>query len=128
MVVKALTVEDIYYMRGIVSSVLVTNSPALIEQALKSSDYRVKAAGCVLAKWHGKEYFEDLFNGLTDDSDLVRQASRESLIYLNHTMTRQRVDFGPFPGELSNEGPCASQSMWKAQFRVAENKINQKKE
>ena len=42
--------QDIQYMRGIVQSILVTNSTAMVAQALKSEDYRVKAAGCVLAR------------------------------------------------------------------------------
>ena len=71
-VVKALSAQDVQYMRGIVQSILVTDSKAMVEQALKSEDFRVKAAGCVLARRCGKEYLEELFEGLADDSDLVR--------------------------------------------------------
>jgi len=119
--------QDIQYMRSIVQSILVTNSTAMVAQALKSDDYRVKAAGCVLARRCGKEYLEDLFDGLVDDNDLVRQVSRESLYILNYMMTKKKVDFGPLPGEQSNASACASQSLWKAHFRINENAVNNKK-
>ena len=35
--------QDVQYMRGIVQSILVTDSKAMVEQALKSEDFRVKA-------------------------------------------------------------------------------------
>lgn len=114
-------------MRGIVQSILVTDSKAMVEQALKSGDYRVKAAGCVLARRCGKEYIEELFEGLADDSDLVRQVSRESLHILNYMMTKKKVDFGPLPGEQNNANACASQTLWKSHFRINENAVNNKK-
>ena len=119
--------QDIQYMRGIVQSILVTNSTAMVAQALKSEDYRVKAAGCVLARRCGKEYLEDLFDGLVDDNDLVRQVSRESLHILNYMMTKKKVDFGPLPGEQSSVSACASQTLWKSHFRINENAVNNKK-
>ena len=119
--------QDIQYMRGIVQSILVTNSTAMVAQALKSEDYRVKAAGCVLARRCGKEYLEDLFDGLVDDNDLVRQVSRESLYILNYMMTKKKVDFGPLPGEQSSVSACASQTLWKSHFRINENAVNNKK-
>ncbi len=114
-------------MRGIVQSILVTNSTAMVAQALKSEDYRVKAAGCVLARRCGKEYLEDLFDGLVDDNDLVRQVSRESLHILNYMMTKKKVDFGPLAGEQSSVSACASQTLWKSHFRINENAVNNKK-
>ena len=119
--------QDIQYMRGIVQSILVTNSTAMVAQALKSEDYRVKAAGCVLARRCGKEYIEDLFDGLVDDNDLVRQVSRESLHILNYMMTKKKIDFGPLPGEQSSVSACASQTLWKSHFRINENAVNNKK-
>ena len=119
--------QDIQYMRGIVQSILVTNSTAMVAQALKSEDYRVKAAGCVLARRCGEEYLEDLFDGLVDDNDLVRQVSRESLHILNYMMTKKKVDFGPLPGEQSSVSACASQTLWKSHFRINENAVNNKK-
>ncbi len=118
--------QDIQYMRGIVQSILVTNSTAMVAQALKSEDYRVKAAGCVLARRCGQEYLEDLFDGLVDDNDLVRQVSRESLHILNYMMTKKKVDFGPLPGEQSSVSACASQTLWKSHFRINENAANNK--
>ena len=119
--------QDIQYMRGIVQSILITNSTAMVAQALKSEDYRVKAAGCVLARRCGQEYLEDLFDGLVDDNDLVRQVSRESLHILNYMMTKKKVDFGPLPGEQSSVSACASQTLWKSHFRINENAVNNKK-
>jgi len=119
--------QDVQYMRGIVQSILVTDSKAMVEQALKSEDYRVKAAGCVVARRCGKEYLEELFEGLADDSDLVRQVSRESLHILNFMMTKKKVDFGPLPGEQSSVSACASQTLWKSHFRINENAANNKK-
>ena len=119
--------QDIQYMRGIVQSILVTNSTAMVAQALKSEDYRVKAAGCVLARRCGQEYLEDLFDGLVDDNDLVRQVSRESLHILNYMMTKKKIDFGPLPGEQSSVSACASQTLWKSHFRINENAVNNKK-
>jgi len=81
--------QDVQYMRGIVQSILITDSKAMVEQALKSEDFRVKAAGCVLARRCGKEYLEELFDGLVDDNDLVRQVCRESLHILNYMMTKK---------------------------------------
>ena len=127
MVVKPVTAEDIYYMRGIVNSMLVNNTTAIVDQALKSSDFRIKAAGCVLARRLGKEYVEDLLEGLADDNDLVRQVSRESLIIINHINTKKKIDFGPLPGEQNNVNTCASQSLWKAHFRTLENNQNKEK-
>ena len=118
--------QDIQYMRGIVQSILVTNSTAMVAQALKSEDYRVKAAGCVLARRCGKEYLEDLFDGLDDDNDLVRQVSRESLYILNYMITKKKVDFGPLL-EQSSVSACASQTLWKSHFRINENAVNNKK-
>ena len=114
-------------MRGIVQSILVTDSKAMVEQALKSDDFRVKAAGCVLARRCGKEYLEELFEGLADDNDLVRQVSRESLHILNYMMTKKKVDFGPLPGEQSSVSACSSQTLWKSHFRINENAANNKK-
>ena len=114
-------------MRGIVQSILVTDSKAMVEQALKSEDFRVKAAGCVLARRCGKEYLEELLDGLVDDNDLVRQVSRESLHILNYMMTKKKVDFGPLPGEQSSVSACASQTLWKSHFRINENAANNKK-
>ena len=119
--------QDIQYMRGIVQSILVTNSTAMVAQALKSGDYRVKAAGCVLARRCEKEFLEDLFDGLVDDNDLVRQVSRESLHILNYMMTKKKIDFGPLPGEQSSVSACASQTLWKSHFRINENAVNNKK-
>ena len=124
---KALSAQDVQYMRGIVQSILVTDSKAMVEQALKSEDFRVKAAGCVLARRCGKEYLEELFEGLADDSDLVRQVSRESLHILNYMMTKKKIDFGPLPGEQSSVSACASQTLWKSHFRINENAANNKK-
>ena len=122
-----MNVQDIQYMRGIVQSILVTNSTAMVAQALKSGDYRVKAAGCVLARRCEKEFLEDLFDGLVDDNDLVRQVSRESLHILNYMMTKKKIDFGPLPGEQSSVSACASQTLWKSHFRINENAVNNKK-
>lgn len=47
-VITRVTDADIYYMRSIINSMLVNNTAAIVEQALKSSDFRIKAAGCVL--------------------------------------------------------------------------------
>jgi len=99
----------------------------MVEQALKSEDFRVKAAGCVLARRCGKEYLEELFDGLVDDNDLVRQVSRESLHILNYMMTKKKIDFGPSPGEQSSVSACASQTLWKSHFRINENAVNNKK-
>lgn len=38
----------------------------------------------------GKEYVEDLFDGLVDDNELVRQVSRESLMIINHFYTKKK--------------------------------------
>ena len=114
-------------MRGIVQSILVTDSKAMVEQALKSEDFRVKAAGCVLARRCNKEFLEELFDGLVDDNDLVRQVSRESLHILNYMMTKKKIDFGPLPGEQSSVSACASQTLWKSHFRINENAANNKK-
>ena len=127
MVVKTVTQSDILYMREIVKSIMITNSKAMVEQALKSADYRVKAAGCVVARRCGKEYLDDLFEGLTDESDLVRQVSRESLHIINYMLTNKKVDFGPASGEHSNVSACASQTMWKVHFKISENVAGNKK-
>lgn len=103
---------------------LVNNTTAIVDQALKSSDFRIKAAGCVIARRLGKEYVEDLLEGLADDNDLVRQVSRESLIIINHINTKKKIDFGPWPGEHNKVNTCASQSLWKAHFRTLENNQN----
>lgn len=123
-VITRVTDADIYYMRSIINSMLVNNTAAIVEQALKSSDFRIKAAGCVLARRLGKEYVEDLFDGLVDDNELVRQVSRESLMIINHFHTKKKIDFGPWPGEQNNVNACASQSLWKAHFRTVENNQN----
>lgn len=113
-------------MRVQVASLLNADSKPLLELALTSTDPRVRAAGCIVARKHGLEYLEDLVISVGNDSELVRQAGRESLLALSTSFKGVKpVDFGPAAGEKSNLATCASQNMWKAWF--AENQAKQAK-
>lgn len=114
------------------ASLINADSKPMLELSLRSGDPRVRAAGCVVARRHGLEYLEDLIDSVGNDSELVRQAGRESLLMLSASLSRARpVDFGPMPGEKSNLATCSSQNMWKAWFaenRAKQNDLAKKKE
>jgi len=114
-----------------VASISKSDSKPMVELAMKSADFRVKSAGCILARRFGDEYLEDLIESVPDDSELVRQASRESLIVLavltNSNKKLGSVDFGPIPGDKTRAGACASQTMWKAWFAQNKDKLNKQK-
>lgn len=120
-------------MRVHVASLIKADSKPMVELAIKSLDPRVKAAGCVLARAYGTEYLEELIDAVADQSELVRQASRETLILtaMKVAVSRQgagMIDFGPITGDKTNVGACSSQTMWKAWFQLNEAKQKEKKE
>lgn len=115
------------------ASLIKADSKPMVELAIKSLDPRVKAAGCVLARAYGTEYLEELIDAVADQSELVRQASRETLILtaMKVAVSRQgagMIDFGPITGDKTNVGACSSQTMWKAWFQLNEAKQKEKKE
>jgi hypothetical protein len=112
-----ITKTDVAYMRTQVASLINSDSKSILELALSSTDHRVRAAGCIVARKYGLEYLEDLISSVGNDHELVRQAGRESLLVLSTSFKGAKpVDFGPMFGEKSNLATCASQNMWKAWF------------
>lgn len=132
--------KDITYINLQVFSIKKAQSNAMVKLALDSPDSRIKCAGCLVAAEKNYDFLEDLLTHVNDDDDLVRQASRQSLIYLSNRVLCEKekaskppqaknskvaaskvagikaVDFGPIPGEDSNVALNASQNMWKAWF------------
>lgn len=117
-------------MRIHVASLVKSDSKPMVELAMRSLDPRVKAAGCILARKYDTEYLEELIEAVADQNELVRQASRETLILtsMKVAVSRQGVDFGPTVGDKTNVGACSSQTMWKAWFQINEAKQKEKKD
>lgn len=117
-------------MRVHVASLVKADSKPMVELAMKTLDPRVKAAGCILARKYGTEYLEELIDAVADQNELVRQASRETLMLISRqvAVSRQGVDFGPTIGDKTNVGACSSQTMWKAWFQLNEAKQKEKKD
>ena len=71
-----------------------------------------------------------MIDAVADQNELVRQASRETLMLISRqvAVSKQGVDFGPTVGDKTNVGACSSQTMWKAWFQLNEAKQKEKKE
>ena len=132
--------RDIAYINLQIFSIKKAESVAIIKLALESPDSRIKAAGCLVAGEKNFDFVEDLILNVNDDDELVRQASRQALIYLSNKIICEReksakqdvtkngkmppgkntgikaVDFGPIIGEHSNLALNSSQNMWKVWF------------
>lgn len=108
---------DILYVKLMATS--LRNTPIekrdeMMNYALTSSDSRLKAAACGVARDYGFKYTEDLLNNIADTDLLVQQLSRYTLIHLAHQVNGKDklFDFGPM---VSDNGVqvTASQTMWK---------------
>lgn len=132
--------RDIAYINLQVFSIKKADSNAIVKLALDSPDSRIKAAGCLVAGEKNYDFVEDLIHNVNDDDELVRQASRQALIYLSNKILCEKeklakpvmpgnpkaapaknqgikaVDFGPIIGEQSNVALNSSQNMWKVWF------------
>jgi len=120
-------------MRIHVASLVKADSKPMVELAMKTLDPRVRAAGCILARKYGTEYLEELIDAVADQNELVRQASRETLILVARQVSVSKqgvgmIDFGPIVGDKTNVGACSSQTMWKAWFQLNEAKQKEKKD
>jgi len=134
------------YINLQVYSIRKSNSDAILKLALDSSDARVKAAGCVVACEKNYDFIEDLIESVAHDDELVRQASRQSLVLLSSKLLCEKdqgikvgkdnkiavqgkkstnlnaIDFGPILSETSNAALNTSQNMWKVWFKENLNK------
>lgn len=118
-------------MRIHVASLVKSDSKPMVELALRALDPRVRAAGCVMARKYGTEYLNELIDAVADQNELVRQASRETLVLTamkaNTNKRGGMVDFGPAVGDKTNVGACSSQTLWKAWFSLNEARQKEKK-
>lgn len=137
---------DIAYTNMQFFSLKKANSKQVYLTALQSSDYRLKAAACLMAYDYGFDYIEDLIDAVSSPEIVLSQAARQSLIRLSNkilcgeeqennkeknskiapkannnkslvkTNNLHYVDFGPNIFFMQNESLIASQNMWKVWF------------
>lgn len=109
-------------------TLIAAGNKTAYEYALTCRDSRLRAAACLIAAEHGREYIPDLIKNIGDQDIATQQAARQSLIRLARaadnikiptrylTGAREHIDFGPMAGDNSAQ-VGASQALWELWHR-----------
>lgn len=75
---------DIAYTNMQFFSLKKANSKQVFLTALQSSDYRTKAAACLMAYEYGFDYIDDLIDAVGSSDIVLNQSARQSLVRLSN--------------------------------------------
>lgn len=77
---------DIAYTNMQFISLKKANSKQVFLTALQSSDYRLKAAACLMAFDYGLDYIDDLIDAVASPEIVLSQSARQTLIRLSNKL------------------------------------------